>query len=272
MDNPDLTSTMQEMMAEMAAMRAELSELKTRANLIVPTQPVQPTQEASPLAATTRRRALRKMGGSLVAAGLGASLPIFTTSAGSNQQAPLANDPNVAAGPGPNGVNTNTILNVVSPVSLTQTFVGYDFKPIVSDSAYGARSGVGSNGGIYWIAGSRQYYCKLELPQGVKVTDITFYFTNNDINSNLAFNLFRLDPINHTMDSSVSLVPPAANASAFPQTISATGTPNSPVVTIDNTFYSYQFTVYFAGANNGTQSFWGVKVTYVNITGHFQAA
>lgn len=62
MATPDLTPAMQEMLAQMAALRAELDALKQRANHL--TQPVQPPQ---PTVSTTRRSALRKLAGGLLA-------------------------------------------------------------------------------------------------------------------------------------------------------------------------------------------------------------
>ena len=60
MGEQDLTPAMQEMLAQMAAMRAELDALKLRANVL--TQPLQPDK---PAVSTTRRSALRRLAGGL---------------------------------------------------------------------------------------------------------------------------------------------------------------------------------------------------------------
>ncbi len=91
-NSQDLDPAIQEMVAEMATMRAELTGLKARADLIIPQQPVQQT---NPLGATTRRKALRKLGGGIVAASLAASVPLFTTSAAPGQQVYLLVTPMV---------------------------------------------------------------------------------------------------------------------------------------------------------------------------------
>lgn len=62
MDKQDLTPAMQEMMAQMAAMRAELDALKHRANALP-----QPVQLEKPVVSTTRRTALRRLAGGLLA-------------------------------------------------------------------------------------------------------------------------------------------------------------------------------------------------------------
>lgn len=76
MDNADLTRSMQKMMAEMAAMRAELNDLKARGN-VVTAPPVQ--QKAAPVVSTTRRTALRRLAGGILAGlaigGVTAALP-----------------------------------------------------------------------------------------------------------------------------------------------------------------------------------------------------
>lgn len=260
MDTSDLTPGMQDMMAEMAAMRAELNELKTRANALTspPSQP-QPVQEARPVASTTRRKALLKLGGGLVAAGLGASLPTF----------------NVSAGPGSvnSGVNPNATPLVASNGSVTQTFAGINFRPayLPSYDTY-ATTGVG---GIQWAGGANGFYCPLVLPQGVKVTNVTFYYTNNAVSNPgnpMGFVLIQINPITATISTPVDLL--STTPLAYPLTISATGTAANPVVTIDNTLYSYLLGVNFVGnqvSGNPYQTLWGAKITYVNITGHFQA-
>src|SRR4051812_48888470 len=88
--NQDLTKTVEEMMAEMHVMRSEILSLKTRATSL--TLPPPPVSAANPF---TRRKALRKIGGGLVAASLGVSFPLFTTSAAPEQQVrPSSGNPN----------------------------------------------------------------------------------------------------------------------------------------------------------------------------------
>lgn len=75
----DLTPTMEELMAQMARMQAELNELKTRATAVTSSvQQPQPVQEARLVVSTTRRTALRRLAGGMLA-GLalagGAALP-----------------------------------------------------------------------------------------------------------------------------------------------------------------------------------------------------
>jgi hypothetical protein len=80
MVNTDLTSTMHKMMAEMGAMRAELDDLKKRANAVARTEPEPIEQPLRPaVISTTRRKALRRLAGGLLAglsvAGVAAILP-----------------------------------------------------------------------------------------------------------------------------------------------------------------------------------------------------
>jgi hypothetical protein len=74
MDNQDLTPAMQELMAQMAAMRAELNDLKERTNVII-----LPEQQVKPVVSTTRRKALRRLAGGILAGlavgGVVAALP-----------------------------------------------------------------------------------------------------------------------------------------------------------------------------------------------------
>ena len=253
MDNSDLTSGMQEMMAEMAAMRAELNELKASANALV--APPQPVHKLERVASTTRRKALLKLGGGLVA-GLGASLPTF----------------NVSAGPGlvTNSVNPNATSLVANNGSVTQTFAGINFKPFIlpSTTNYDIETGY-----IQWLGGNGfTFFCPLALSQGVKVTNVTFYYSNADVNNVMNLFLTQINPATGTLSNPVNLMTPATTA--FPQTISATGTAANPLVTIDNTLYSYSLGVGFSGytnLGNNNQKLWGAKITYVNVTGHFQA-
>ena len=118
METDDLTSSMQNMLAEMAAMRAELNDLKARAKVVV--TPLQPVHSLETVVPTTRRKALIKLGGGLAAAGLSISLPILTTSAAPDQQvSPPGNAIGPFSGPGPNGVNPNSTPLVVSTGSVT---------------------------------------------------------------------------------------------------------------------------------------------------------
>lgn len=74
MDNQNLTPTMQELIAQMAAMRAELNNLKERTNVIIPSE-----QQVKPGVSTNRRKALRRLAGGILAglgvAGVVAALP-----------------------------------------------------------------------------------------------------------------------------------------------------------------------------------------------------
>lgn len=68
----DLTTTMQEMMAQMARMQAELDSLKARAQVLP-----QPAPQTKPQVSTTRRKMLGRLAGALgtvVAVGAGAAL------------------------------------------------------------------------------------------------------------------------------------------------------------------------------------------------------
>lgn len=69
MDNSNLTQTMQEMQAQMMAMRAELNDLKQQAKVVNRPQPEPESveQPTPPLVSTTRRRTLRRLAGGLVA-------------------------------------------------------------------------------------------------------------------------------------------------------------------------------------------------------------
>jgi hypothetical protein len=69
MDNAVLTFAMQEMMAEMAAMRAELNELKARTNVV--TAP--PVQQTKSVVSITRRNTLKRLGLALVGGAVAAT-------------------------------------------------------------------------------------------------------------------------------------------------------------------------------------------------------
>jgi hypothetical protein len=64
METDDLTPGMQEMLAKMAAMRAELDNLKNRANAVIKLEAVQPEKSVVP---TNRRTALRRLAGGILA-------------------------------------------------------------------------------------------------------------------------------------------------------------------------------------------------------------
>ncbi len=94
------------------------------------------------------------MGRGLVAAGLGASLPIFTTSAAPDQQVlPPGGAVGSVSGPGTNGVNPNATPTIALNGSETKSYIGYDFKPITSSSSYSC----GPFGGITWTGGDNNF-------------------------------------------------------------------------------------------------------------------
>jgi hypothetical protein len=78
MSEQDLTLTVQELMAEISAMRAELTELKGRANALPKAEP-QPVEKAKAIVSTTRRKLLKRLAGGILAGlavtGITASLP-----------------------------------------------------------------------------------------------------------------------------------------------------------------------------------------------------
>ena len=80
MSEQDLTRSIQEMMAEMAAMRAELNNLKQRTNILTKSE-IEPEQPAAakPVLPANRRKVLRRLAGGLLAGvgmiGVAASLP-----------------------------------------------------------------------------------------------------------------------------------------------------------------------------------------------------
>ncbi len=96
-------------------------------------------------------------------------------------------------------MDPNAQPNIViddGPLTFVKTISGYDFKPVVSGAGYN----YGAYGGIYWTgSGDPYFFHNLELPQGVKVIDITFYFYDNDAVNDVFFTLTTLNVGNHTL-------------------------------------------------------------------------
>lgn len=275
-DDRDLTLILEELKAEMTqiqADRAELAQLRSRLAEIEgrPASPNLPRSDLSSLVpsakATSRRKALGRIGGGLMAAGLGASLPLFSTSAAPEQQITPGSDGTYGgtAGPGKMATNPNAQPTLAPDGSLTQTFSGYDFHPVISGTIYS----FANFGGIYWTGtGDNNFWLRLDLPQDAKVTNVTFYYTDNDIASNIIFYFCTLNPTNHLLNNIKSMSTTGASNST--RTVTFTGTAASPIATVDNSIYSYYLLATFYSSDDSVV-LWGAKVSYVNIVGRFRA-
>ena len=169
MDNADLTPSMQELMAQMARMQAELNDLKQRANAVS-----QPDQPAKPAVSTTRRRALRKMAGGLLTglgvAGVAAALPssaeakIIANPTGQNNRigAIITAPGNTVTGSLYDDGSGFKLGLVVLSRSASPTLDISNFGNIIvqGDTAILARgeyNGLVGSGGIYGVFGSGNY-------------------------------------------------------------------------------------------------------------------
>jgi hypothetical protein len=110
MDNSDPTPTMQEILAEMAVMRAELNELKQRANS-VRLAPGAVEQLSKPVVSTTRRSTLKRLGLAL----LGGVTTATAINAGPVTQAKIIANPNT------NGMTNRVGMLVVPPGAVPPT-------------------------------------------------------------------------------------------------------------------------------------------------------
>ena len=221
---------------------------------------------ALPVSGLGRRKLLKGLGYSL--AGLSASLPLTSSLAVAAAPAPTSasgrsigssahSDPHFDPNAQPKGPST-------SPLTFTQTFSGYDFRPAGSPTTYTYVN----DGGIYWQgADDPTFFRRLDLPQGSKVTNVTFHITDND-SSNVHVYLLTLSPLTHTLNIVVNLT--SSGASPAAQALSTTGTAAAPIATIDNASYSYQL-AFSSGIGNSNHILWGVQVSYTNVVGRFQA-
>lgn len=172
--NQDLTPSMQELMAQMARMQAELNSLKEQAQALLKTQS---EQHARPMVSTTRRRMLGKLAGSLLAGG--AALCLGLVSPTQDAQARLISNP----------VNTNSQIgaiivppNTSTPTGTIQAALSQKFGLVATDGTafdlaklppYGVGVyGTGANYGVY----GEGYYGVL----GVSTAGIGVYASTNN--------------------------------------------------------------------------------------------
>ena len=215
------------------------------------------------------RRKLLKRFGAGVAAGVVAALPIANSALADNPT-PSATAPGSSSLP-PAGAKSNVVPTAqpqptANPLTLTQTYAGYDFRPIGNGTTYT----YAVFGGISWLGGGdRVFWHRLLLPQGSKVTGLTFYFIDNDASNDLSVGLFIIDPTNPNFFSQPANLA-SSGASVRVRNLSQFGTTTAPIVVIDNSSYSYQL-LFTSNVGNANHTFYGAKISYTNVTGRFQA-
>jgi hypothetical protein len=130
---------------------------------------------------------------------------------------------------GPQGIQGPAGTSAV--FGTTYTVTGVDFQPRKSSVGYDYYGG----GAIYRTTADSAYFnAQLVLPQGAKITKVTWYGVDNDA-TNIAFALTRYEP--STGSTSDLKIGSTSGASTAIQSVVATG---APITTIDNSRYVYR--------------------------------
>ncbi len=145
-------------------------------------------------------------------------------------------------------------LPQAATVTRYMTLSGLDFRPTVPADLYTLTD----DGGIYPDSAAGQFAARVELPEDASVTDVTFFFVDNNPSANMTF-MFKK---NSLYGISLDIWPPVTNTSSGSQLQSISICPPSCVPYFVGTgAYSYHLLVNF-GAAGSTQALFGARITY----------
>lgn len=151
------------------------------------------------------------------------------------------------------GLDADSLDGIDSSVfGSTAIYTGVDFKPRESTSTYAYVT----NGVIYQNGGTTfRFQAPLRLPQGARITKLTFYFVDNNATVDETLWLTRYVPGVSSLDlTSIR----SAGAATGLRSASVSG---SPLTTIDNSRYAYILT-WGTGVADVTNQLAGAAVEY----------
>ena len=137
--------------------------------------------------------------------------------------------------------------------TIYKNYAGSDFQPFYNDTynnaGVNALYSLGTGGGFF-------YTTRLNLPQGATITEVEFYYIDNDPAAAITFYLYQWNPSVNTAAYNSGLSTGASSA------IQKFGLLFAPVV-IDNTQYSYSIAANFGvGASGSNLQLLGARVGY----------
>ncbi len=147
------------------------------------------------------------------------------------------------------------IIPQAGTVTRYMTISGLDFRPSVPTNLY-TLTGSGS---IYPDSVPAQFSARVDLPDDASVTDVTFFFVDNNPSANMTF-MFKKD--SPSADISLDIWQPVSNTSSGSQLQSISLCPPicNPVF-IGTGTYSYHLQVDFSAAGSA-QVLYGARSTY----------
>ncbi len=163
----------------------------------------------------------------------------------------LVNGP-AAAAPALPG-NDHFLLQAAT-VTRYVTLSGLDFHPSVPTDLYT----LASDGSIYPDSDAGQFAARVELPEDASVTDVTYFFIDNNPSASMTFMFKR----NSLYGISLDIWPPVTNTSSGDQLQSISFCPPNCIPFLVGTgAYSYHLVVNF-GAAGPAQALFGARITY----------
>jgi hypothetical protein len=215
---------------------------------------------------TSRRNILKSLALGAAALGTGGALTAIETAQASPTPQAME-DPtgrNVKLTAQTNDVKPSALP--VTPDTFYQTFAGYDFKSIKSNVT---SDFAGIHGSVYVNSSTvGSLFVGVHLPDGVRVTEVTFVYKFNDDSAMARIYFNRSDPTSPLNPTPVvvmnNIITPV---SATPQT--RTMTLASPL-TINNALYHYQL-IFEAGVNTPDHAIIGARIGYQGLVGRFKA-
>jgi len=143
------------------------------------------------------------------------------------------------------------------PGTLYKTYSGTSFTPHGTSASATAYAG---GGGVYRTDGVTELDCLLELPSGVRVTEVIFYF-RDDSAATVDFWFATYQPDIGSYSNIASTNSAGVDTNAIVTRVFS----GSPLTTIDNTRYQYLLEVAL-NETNSSHAIFGARVGYVIST------